>query len=411
MMKNEFSLGPKVIVTPFDILENYSITLKKDRISSIKKFETGHKVDYQLDNLIIYPSLINAHDHLLGSYFPRVGDRRPYLNWKDWDDDLKSSPIYAERGKSENIDMYYLGSYRNLISGVLTVSDHIPHIVNDPFISLMPIRVLKNYSLAHEVSDYDLKWGDGVEVEYEKALKNDEPFITHIEEGFDEEAGRGIEYLLEMNALGEHTVLIHGIALSDEDINVMAQNKANLVWCPFSNHYMFERTARAKEILEAGVNVSIGTDSPMSGSLNILEEMQFAKKIYYDMYRETLPDSQIVRMVTINPAIALRLSQDLGSLEAGKIGDFIGIRDKDKNPYTLLVEAELEDIALVFYDGKPLYGDQEYSGLFDTFQIDYSKFRLNNTEKIIAGDNPLNLLKKIRKAVGFEKDIPFLPIG
>ena len=410
-MKSDFTFSVKYLVSPHEVLEKQSVTIQKDRFSAIEKSSPQNKPHHALNDLVIYPGLINAHDHLLGSYFPRVGDRKPYMNWKPWDDDLKSSPIYAERGKNENIDLYYLGSYRNLISGALTVSDHIPHFINEPFIPQMPIRIIKDYSLAHEVSDFDLNWGDGVEVEYSKAVKNNEPFITHIEEGFDEESMRGIEYLLEMDALGEHTVLIHGIALSDEDINHMAEYKANLVWCPFSNFYMFERTARIKEIIKAGVNVSIGTDSPMSGGLHILDEIKFAKKIYREMYKENLSDELIVRMITINPAKAMRLDKDLGSIKVNKKADFIALRDKGKDPFSLLVEAELEDIALIFYEGKPLYADEDFSDIFKHFEISYSKFQLNKTSKVIAGKNPLDLLKKIQKAVGYKKDIPFLPVS
>ncbi len=411
-MSNELHILAGLIVTPDDVLENHVIVIKNEQIAKLYPLERNHnKINLDLSDFVIYPGLINAHDHLLGSYFPRVGDRKPYLNWKPWDDDLKNSPIYAERGKNENIDLYYLGSYRNLLSGALTVSDHIPHFINDPFIPLMPIRVLKEYSLAHEVSNFDLKWGDGVEIEYQKAVKNNEPFITHIEEGFDEESMKGIDYLLDMKALGEHTVLIHGIALSDEDIYHMAKHKANLVWCPFSNFYMFQRTARVKELIDAGVNVSIGTDSPMSGSLNILEEMKFAKKVYRDMYKQEISDDILIKMVTSHPAKALRLESELGSISEGKKGDFIAIRYKSNNPYSPLIEAELENISLIFYKGKPLYGDYEFNDIFKKFKMQTSNFLLNKIRKVISGPNPVNLLQKIQDAVGYPKDIPFLPVS
>lgn len=406
-----FILNPGIVVTPDEILEKQKLEISDNRIKDLSRIGRTEHVDYPLDDFIIYPGLINAHDHLLGSYYPKVGDRRPYLTWKPWDDDLKSSPIYAERSKNENIDLYYLGCYRNLLSGVLTVSDHIPHVVNDPFIDQMPIRVLRDYALAHEVSEYDLKWGDGVDVEYNKAKNNNEPFITHIEEGFDEEAPRGVDYLLEMNALGEHTVLIHGIALSDEDIQAIADNHAHLVWCPESNYFMFNRTARVKEVLEAGANVSLGTDSPMSGSLNILEEMRFAKKIFREMYSKDIDNKTLVKMATINPAKALRLDNDLGEIAIGKKAEFIALEDNGKDPYEQLVGAELEDIALIFYEGKPLYANIEFAELFKQFDLEIHEFSINNKRKIMSFGNPLHLLEKIRNAVGFHKEIPFLPVS
>ncbi len=414
VLKSSISMGFNKIVTPYEVLDNGIITLEGEYILSIGDNGISNnekKLDFSFDNYIVYPALINSHDHLLGSYYPRVGDRKPYFSWKLWDDDLKSSSVYSERSKIDNVDLYYLGSFRNMISGVLTVSDHIPHSINDPMIPIMPIRIIKDYALAHEVSEYDLKWGEGVEIEHKKAINNNEPFITHIEEGFDEESMKGVEYLLEMEALSNNTVLIHGIALSDEDIKMIAKHRAHLVWCPFSNFYMFERTARVKEILDIGVNISIGTDSPMSGSLHILEEVKFAKNIFYDMYKEDLSDELITKMITVNPAKALRIDNLLGSISKGKRADFILIKDKGADPYSTLVEANQEDIALIFYGGKPLYGNEDFSYIFDSFNVDYSKLKVNNVKKIISGYNPLDLLKKIRKIVGFEKDIPFLPVG
>jgi len=61
---------------------------------------------------------------------------------------------------------------------------------------------------------------------------------------------KGIDYLKEYNALDEYTVLVHGIALSDEDIEEIAKTKASLVWCPNSNYFMFEKTGNVKKWIE-----------------------------------------------------------------------------------------------------------------------------------------------------------------
>ena len=108
------------------------------------------------------PGLINCHDHLLGTYSPRVGDRKPYLNWLIWDNDLKASPIYAERQQVESSDLYMLGGYRHLISGVTSVQDHIPHFVQDTFKKPVPIRMIDQFTLSsHSVGSFALPWGEG----------------------------------------------------------------------------------------------------------------------------------------------------------------------------------------------------------------------------------------------------------
>jgi 5-methylthioadenosine/S-adenosylhomocysteine deaminase len=220
---------------------------------------------------------------------------------------------------------------------------------------------------------------------------------------------RGIEVLEDYKALSEHTVLIHGIGFSDGDIKTIAKRKANFVWCPGSNMYMFARTARIKEIIDAGINVSIGTDSPASGELNILHEIRFAKKIFNEMYGKDLEDKMIVRMITVNPAKAFRVQDRLGSLEKNKIGDLLIIDGEKKDPYASLVNADFEDISLVFKAGMPMYGDKRYEHIFKDFGQEYTHITVDGSDKLIVGD-PQTLMETVRKNAGYNKELPFLPI-
>ena len=214
-MITEYSLSSITMATPETVKGDVSLKISNGRI---KEFKKSSQNDFTIgDGYFLFPALINIHDHLFGTYYPKIGNG-PYICWLPWDYDLKSSPIYEERNKNSAYEIYLLGSYKNLISGVTTVQDHIPHKVNDPFIEKLPIRVIKDYSLSHEVSVYDLKWGDGIDVEYKKAVENDIPYITHVEEGFDVESLKGIEILEEHGALSEYTILIHGIGFNENDI-------------------------------------------------------------------------------------------------------------------------------------------------------------------------------------------------
>lgn len=405
---NKFLLKAKTIITPDDSLNNSTLLIENKKIKDINPKNTNNLTEFDFGDKILMPGMINAHDHLLGNYYPRVG-KGPYLNWLPWDNDLKSSPVYAERSKIPPKLIYQLGAYRNLIAGTTTVSDHIPHFVNDPYIKDLPIRVLKNYSLAHECSKYDLNWGDGIDVEHKKATKNNLSFITHIEEGYDKEAEEGIDVLIKNKALDYHTVLIHAIALSDQDIKEVAKKNANLVWCPNSNMFMFNRTGNVKKWLGNHINVALGTDSPMSGGLNILDELQFGKKTYKKLYNQDINDKTLLNMVTINAAKAFLMDQTLGSIAVNKSADFVLINNTAKDPYKAIINTKLEDIALVFFEGNPIYGDKEYKDIFKKANIKTSKFKINKKEKLCIG-NPLDLLKQIQDLVGFKKFLPFLPI-
>lgn len=406
-------LKPGFILTPDKIIENKGIyiDLPSGKILEISDYDKKADVNVILtSDTFAIPGMINAHDHLLGSYWPRVGEG-PHISWKPWDDMLKSSDVYKERSKIPNFYLYLIGAYKNLISGVTTVMDHIPHKINQEFIDKLPVKVIKEYCLAHEVSSYDLKWGDGIDVEHKRATENNWPFVTHIEEGFDEESMKGIEYLEEYGALTEHTVMVHGLALSDEDLDKIARAKAHLVTCPVSNYFMFKRIARIKEWLQRRINTSIGTDSPMSGGMNILEEIKFLKNAYKSKYNEDLDDKTILYMTTKNPAKAFRIDNKVGHIEKGYFADIVILRLKGNNIFSSFVNSWFNDIELVFINGVPYYGFSYYKEVFEKLSdyIDFSKAVIDRKERLIIGSVE-DLMKTIWDFVGFKKQLPFIPV-
>lgn len=373
--------------------------------------DTAAKPEISIDlkeAFYVYPALINIHDHMRGNYLPRVGPKKNqyYTNWSFWDADLKSSSVYEERANLSIEQMYFLSAYKNLFSGVATVNDHFPHEINEPFIPHLPIRVIREYTLAHECSSFDLRWGKGIEIEHAQAVKNNWPFITHLEEGFDPESQDGIGILERLNCLDDHDVFIHCIGFSDEDIVKTAKAGASISWCPGSNFFMFNVTCKIRKILNAGINVAIGTDSTHTGSPNLLEEMRYARKMYQAMYGEDLPASQIFNMVTINPARAFRIQHKTGMLKEHYLADILVIKAKENDPWENLVNAEMHDIALLTIDGLPVLADAMFKNLIDERR--YEKIYRKNHETWVYG-NPLTLYQSIRKAVGFEKKLEYMP--
>lgn len=272
----------------------------------------------------------------------------------------------------------------------------------------MPIHVISRYTLAHEVSSYDLKWGDPKK-EHALAKKENMPFITHIEEGFDEEAMKGIDYLKEYGALDSHTVMVHGIALSEQDIKDIGQAGAHLVWCPTSNTFMFNKTADVKKWMQYQVNTCLGTDSPMSGAMNLLEEIQFAKNTYEEMYGQKLDAREVFSMITANPAKAFRIPA--GDLNEGSPANFVITRKTVDNPYENILNLKLADIALVVVSGKPLYGDTAFMPLLKNLKIQHWKIEVEGEEKFLAVRGSLKLLKKVKTHLGYPKYLPYLPMN
>jgi hypothetical protein len=402
-----FSLEGSVLVTPKKIIKK-SLKVNNKKIEAIGK---NGPAQFSLKNTFVFPALINIHDHLRGDYLPRVGPKKGtyYLNWAYWDKDFKASPVYKERSDLSVEECYQLGAYKNLFSGVCTVNDHFLHEINDHIIPLLPVRVLRKYTLAHECSSYDLQWGDGIEIEHDRARSKDYPFITHLEEGYDEEAQRGIETIEQLHCLDAFDVLVHCIGFSDEDIKKVCRAGATVGWCPASNIFMYNLTAKIKKFIETGVNVALGTDSTATGAVNLLEEMRFAREIYRKMYGEELDAAIVADMVTVNPARGFRMNREIGAIEEGKLADLLVVVAKDDNPYESLLKTEIEDIALLLLEGNPILAHKEYEELFQIRKQPYTPIKIRGREMLVKGD-PVALLKRVREVVGYKKVLDFMPL-
>jgi 5-methylthioadenosine/S-adenosylhomocysteine deaminase len=408
-----YALTAADIVTPRKIRGSASLLVEDGIV-------TGHGLGSRREVKVgpgsfVYPGLVNAHDHLRGNYLPRIGppEGRFYLNWSYWDADLKASPTYAERSAIGIAEMYLLGAYKNLFSGVSTVHDHFPHELNSAYLPGLPIRAIEEYCLAHECSSFDLKWGEGIAAEHARAVERDWPFVTHLEEGFDPESMDGVGVLEREGALDDRALLVHCLGLSEEDIRRIKRAKASVAWCPASNFFMFNATCKIRKLLRAGVNVALGTDSTHSGSVNLLAEMKFARRAYREMYGEELPSKTLFEMATVNAAKALRLEGRAGILEPGAWADVAVFRARADDPYDSLALAEPEDLELLTVGGAPVYGDEaKYGAAFEDelggAAGGYGRVEVGGRSMFARGD-PAGLYRRVRSAVGFAKVLDYLP--
>jgi hypothetical protein len=295
---------------------------------------------------------------------------------------------------------------------VVTVNDHFPHKLNDAVLPTLPVRALTRYAIEHEASSYDLKWGDGIAVEHERAVRNGWPFITHLAEGFDDEAMDGVAILEKNGALDRHGLFVHCIAFSAEDIEKTARAGASIAWCPVSNMFMFNTTAKIRQFIRAGINVTLGSDSSHTGSANLLAEIASARKIYRQLYGEDIGAEQLFKMVTINAAKAFWMDGETGSLSEGKRADLMVLRGHHGDPYENLASASMEDIRLLTMDGEALYGEELFAPLLPphtgVLPAGYSTVRVGGTNRFVKGD-PAALYNRIRNKLGFKKEIDFLP--
>ncbi|OCL05765.1 atrazine chlorohydrolase/guanine deaminase [Glonium stellatum] len=167
--------------------------------------------------------------------------------------------------------------------------------------------------------------------------------------------------------LGPSTVLVHMVHLDDGDIAKLAATNTHVAHCPTSNAKLASGICRVPELLDAGVNVGLGTDgAPCNNTNDLMQEMKLAAIIHKaKSYDPTLvPAETVLEMATINGAKALGLDECIGSLEVGKKADFVAVdmRKVHLQPYfspvsAIVYSATGGDVRMVVVDGKILVED------------------------------------------------------
>ncbi|WP_287128311.1 amidohydrolase family protein [Candidatus Cyanaurora vandensis] len=231
----------------------------------------------------VLPGLVNAHDHLDFNLYPRLG-HPPYANSYEWGREVyrpEQEPICSILRVTKR-DRLRWGAYRNLLAGVTTVQHHNPWHWS---IWNFPVRV-PPYTWAHSL-DSGRDW----QGQYQRSHQG-RPFFIHGAEGVDTVAGQEVRVLAKRGLLGPSTVLIHGINLDEWAITQLRDTGAAVVWCPTSNFYLYGQTAPVRELLAAGVPVALGSDSTISGSADLLCELQAARRLGW------LSDEALYAMVT-----------------------------------------------------------------------------------------------------------------
>ena len=137
------------------------------------------------------------------------------------------------------------------------------------------------------------------------------------------------EYLADVGALGEETVLAHALGISQDDVSVIADAGASVVMCPtaaLKSGSGMTRSALLPELLAAGVPAALGTDAANNSNLiETMRSMYLAAVLYKDAREDVskIPAETALDLATITAARALGMDDRIGSLEPGKKADIV----------------------------------------------------------------------------------------
>lgn len=192
--------------------------------------------------------------------------------------------------------------------------------------------------LLDEVRDAADRLGVGLGIHLAETRRED----TLIRESHDMSP---TEYLDAHGWLGPRTLVAHAVWPSASDIDRLARTGTSVAHCPISNAKLASGVAPVQTMRSAGITVGLGTDSVLSNNrLDLFGEMKTAALLQRVVTEsaDALTASDVFRMATLDGARAIGRGSELGSLEPGKLADFIML--DLHHPLGMTAERALSDV-------------------------------------------------------------------
>jgi 5-methylthioadenosine/S-adenosylhomocysteine deaminase len=374
-MKNVETLihGRWVIpVEPSDsVLEYHSIAVDEGRIVAVlpskearRSFEAQTVLELEQHALI--PGLINAHTHVAMNLMRGIADDLPLMDWlhnhiwpveQEWvneqfvHDGTQLATAEMLRGGTTCFnDMYFFpeataraaaNAGMRVCAGMIMIdfptayaANHEAYFarglaLNDEYRHHPLVRCTFAPHAPYTVSDEPLKkiriLADELDLQVHMHVHETGSEISDSLKAFGK---RPLRRLDELGLLSPALMAVHMAQLENDELPLIADNRVNVIHCPESNMKLASGFCPVQRLLDAGVNVALGTDGAASNNdLDMLGEMRtaalLAKAVHQDA--SSLPAMTALRMATINGANSLGLADKTGSLETGKWADITAI--------------------------------------------------------------------------------------
>ena len=332
---------------------------------------------------IIFPGLIDTHNHILFDTFDQTdwSPTKVYTNHNQWTNDPQYGALVdakqwlngetAGSPVSLGCEMDKYGEIKGLIAGTTSIVGAANPADKACFGSLartidqspngLPDDKIQVATLFPSTASADA-------VCKNFASGSTDAFVIHVGEGVDATALAEFAKLSSITTTpgcleAPQTTIVHGTAFGDAELTAMAASGTSLVWSPKSNVFLYgqgtdlTKTANVPLARSKGINVALAPDWSIGGSVNLLDELRFANEVDDGVWGNVLTSKDLVDMVTVNAAKALKLDGVIGSLAVGMRADVMVIGGDPTAPYDALLAATPGDVRLVMVDGVTLYGD------------------------------------------------------
>lgn len=353
------------------VLENCALAIDKGRILALvpsdeaaRRFTATEIIN--LGSHVLIPGLVNAHGHAAMSLLRGYADDQPLHNWLN-------DHIWPAEGRWVSEDFVRDGTELALAEMIKTGTTCFADMYFYPEQAAQAcLDAQMRCQLAFPILDFPTAWGMGPDDYLSKGLslhdnfrgnhliniafgphapytvsdaplqkiamlaqEMDMPIHIHLHETAQEVSDSISQYgrrpsqrLMDLGLLSPLTQCVHMTQIDDSDIKLLQQSGAHVIHCPESNLKLASGFCPVNKLLNANINVALGTDGAASNNdLDLFSELKtgalLAKAVAGDA--SAVDAHTALRMATLNGAKALGLEELIGSLEAGKAADITAV--------------------------------------------------------------------------------------
>lgn len=404
------------VETTGEVLENHALAIDDGRIAAIVATDEARsrfnaRETLELPSHVIIPGLINAHTHAAMSLMRGLADDLPLMDWLEghiWPaEGAHMSTEFATHGVE-------LAMAEMLRGGTTCFNDmyFFPDVT-----AQLAAKAGMRASVGMILIDFPTVWAQNPQEYIEKGLAvrdkyRDHPLVStlfaphapytvsdeplqkirmlademdlrvhmhvhetafEVEDAAEKTGQRPLARLQKLGLLTPSLLAVHMTQLNDDEIATCAQAGINVLHCPESNLKLASGLCPVQKLLDAGVNVALGTDGAASNNdSDMLGEMRTAALIgkLAANNAAALPAASVLHMATLGGAKALGLEEHTGSLVPGKWADLCAIdlnaveTQPVYNPISQIVYAAgREQVSDVWVAGKRLLRERKLTTL------------------------------------------------
>lgn len=398
-----------------EVLQHHALAIKDGRIAAILPGAEARRADaaqiIELPQHVLLPGLINLHSHAPMTLFRGLADDLPLMDWLN-------NHIWPAEGQHVSEEFVFDGTLlamaEMLRGGTTTVNDmYFYH----GALARAGIAAGMRTMVGCTILEFPTNYAQNADDYINKAMAERNEFLgepritftlaphapytvsddtfrkvamlaeqqdmlihchihetqTEIDDSYRAVHHRPLSRLAQLGVLSPRLTAAHMVHLSSDDIALAQRYGISVAHNPSSNMKLASGIAPITSLLEAGVNVGIGTDGAASNNkLDMLADIRLTALLTKVSSGDptAVPAATALRMATLNGAKALGLDEQTGSIKTGKQADLIAVdlSAAETSPVFdpishLVYAAGREQVSHVWVDGECLLDERRLTRL------------------------------------------------